>query len=113
MVGVNKEGTSAAAFRNAEYTSAGKTGTSQLFQIKENEKYHEGHVSERLRDHAWFIAYAPADHPRIAVAVLVENGGWGAQAAAPIARLVFDYYLLGKIPGEKAAVAPEIDVHDD
>jgi penicillin-binding protein 2 len=113
LIGVNREGTSAAAFKNAEYVSAGKTGTAQLFQIKENEKYHEGHVSERLRDHAWFIAYAPADHPRIAVAVLVENGGWGAQAAAPIARLVFDYYLLGKAPGEKAAVAPVIDVNDD
>jgi penicillin-binding protein 2 len=82
--------------------------------VKENEKYREGHVSERLRDHAWFIAYAPADHPRIAVAVLVENGGFGAQAAAPIARQVFDYYLLGKLPaGDATKAAPEIEVHDD
>jgi penicillin-binding protein 2 len=113
MVGVNLQGTSAAAFKNAEYTSAGKTGTAQVVNIKENEKYHESKVSENHRDHAWFEAYAPADHPRIAVAVLVENGGWGAQAAAPIARLVFDYYLLGKKPGEKAAVAPEIEANDD
>lgn len=98
MIGVNREGTSAAAFKGAQYVSAGKTGTAQLFQVKENEKYHESQISERLRDHAWFIAYAPADQPRIAVAVLVENGGFGAQAAAPIARQVFDYYLLGQQP---------------
>jgi penicillin-binding protein 2 len=93
LVGVNKEGTSAAAFRNAAYTSGGKTGTAQVFSLK-GEKYSEHKVDERLRDHAWFIAYAPADKPKIAVAVLVENGGFGAQAAAPIARKVFDYYLL-------------------
>jgi penicillin-binding protein 2 len=113
MVGVNKEGTAAAAFKGADYTSAGKTGTAQVVNIKENEKYHESKVAENHRDHALFEAYAPADHPRIAVAVLVENGGWGAQAAAPIARLVFDYYLTGKKPGEKSAVAPEIDANDD
>ncbi|MGA2548659.1 MAG: penicillin-binding protein 2 [Burkholderiaceae bacterium] len=114
LVGVNKEGTSAAAFKGAGYTSGGKTGTAQLFQVKENEKYREGHVAERLRDHAWFIAYAPADHPRIAVAVLVENGGFGAQAAAPIAREVFDFYLLGKKPSaNQPGAAPEIEVHDD
>ncbi len=114
LVGVNKEGTSAVAFKGAAYTSGGKTGTAQLFQVKENEKYREGKVAERLRDHAWFIAYAPADHPRIAVAVLVENGGFGAQAAAPIARQLFDYYLLGKKPSaDKPQAAPELEVHDD
>ena len=114
MVGVNKEGTGAPAFKGAEYVSAGKTGTAQLFDIKANEKYHEGAVDARKRDHAWFVAYAPADHPKIAVAVLVENGGWGAAAAAPIARLVLDYYLLGKSPGDKVApVAPEADATDD
>ncbi len=114
LVGVNKEGTSATAFKGAPYTSGGKTGTAQLFQVKENEKYREGHVSERLRDHAWFIAYAPADHPRIALAVLVENGGFGAQAAAPIARQIFDYFLLGKKgPTGISQPAPEIEVHDD
>jgi penicillin-binding protein 2 len=95
LVGVNKEGTSAAAFKDAKYVSAGKTGTAQVFSLK-GEKYSEHKVDERLRDHAWFEAYAPADHPRIAVAVLVENGGFGAAAAAPIARKVFDYWLLGE-----------------
>jgi len=99
LVGVAREGTSARAFVGAQYVSAGKTGTAQLFSIKQGEKYSAGKVDERLRDHAWYIAYAPADHPRIALAVLVENGGFGAQAAAPIARAVFDYYLLGRTPG--------------
>jgi penicillin-binding protein 2 len=94
LVGVNKEGTSAAAFKGAAYTSAGKTGTAQLFQVKENEKYREGHVSERLRDHAWFIAYAPADDPRYAISVLVEHGGFGAETSAPIAREIMKVALL-------------------
>ncbi len=97
MVGVNKEGTAARAFAGAEYISAGKTGTAQVFSLK-GEKYVEHKINERLRDHALFIAFAPADQPKIALAVLVENGGFGAQAAAPIARQVFDYYLLGKEP---------------
>ena len=91
---MNKEGTSAAAFKGAQYVSGGKTGTAQVFSLK-GEKYSEHRVDERLRDHAWFMAYAPADHPQIALAVLVENGGFGAQAAAPIARKVIDHYLLG------------------
>ena len=98
MVGVNTSGTGATAFKGAAYTSGGKTGTAQLFQIKENEKYKDSKVSARLKDHAWFIAFAPADHPRIALAVLVENGGFGAAAAAPIARRAIDYYLLGQLP---------------
>jgi penicillin-binding protein 2 len=103
LVGVAREGTSARAFVGAQYVSAGKTGTAQLFSLK-GEKYQPGHLDERLRDHAWYLAYAPADHPRIALAVLVENGGFGAQAAAPIARAVFDYYLLGRPP---AGMPPE------
>ncbi len=101
MVGVNKEGTAARAFAGAEYVSAGKTGTAQVFSLK-GEKYQERRIDERLRDHALFIAFAPADQPKIALAVLVENGGFGAQAAAPIARQVLDYYLLGKEPQEPA-----------
>ena len=66
----------------------------------------QGNGEERLRDHAWYIAYAPADKPRIAIAVLVENGGFGAQAAAPIARQVFDYYLLGQ---KSTSPAPAFD----
>jgi len=96
LVGVPREGTSAQAFVGTKYVSAGKTGTSQVYSLK-GEKYSK-QVDERLRDHAWYIAYAPADQPRIAIAVLVENGGFGAQAAAPIARAMFDYYLLGQKP---------------
>ena len=98
LVGVNKEGTSASVFAGAEYVSAGKTGTAQVIAIKQGEKYVESRVQERHRDHALFVAYAPADNPTIALAVIVENGGFGARAAAPIARQVFDYYLLGKTP---------------
>lgn len=105
LVGVAREGTSARAFVGAQYVSAGKTGTAQLYSLK-GEKYQPGHVDERLRDHAWYLAYAPADHPRIALAVLVENGGFGAQAAAPIARAVLDYYLLGRAPAGMPAEAP-------
>jgi penicillin-binding protein 2 len=114
LVGVAREGTSARAFVGAQYVSAGKTGTAQLFSIKQGEKYSAGHVDERLRDHAWYLAYAPADQPRIAVAVLVENGGFGAAAAAPIARAVFDYYLLGRTPGkEPSAPADALRPGDD
>jgi penicillin-binding protein 2 len=100
LAGVPKEGTSARMFAGAGYVSAGKTGTAQVFGLK-GEKYVEGRVAERLRDHAWYIAYAPADQPTIAVAILVENGGFGAATSAPIARATFDYYLLGKLPDAK------------
>ncbi len=96
LVGVNKEGTGASVFAGAEYVSGGKTGTAQVIAIKQGEKYVESRVQERFRDHALFIAYAPADKPRIAVALIVENAGFGAKSAAPIARQVLDYYLLGK-----------------
>ena len=111
MVGVNKEGTGARAFAGAEYESAGKTGTAQVYSLK-GEKYEAGKVKERMRDHALFVAFAPADKPKIALAVLVENGGFGAQSAAPIARMVFDYYLLGKLPkgaAQEDAAAVEAD----
>ncbi|KPK07317.1 MAG: penicillin-binding protein [Betaproteobacteria bacterium SG8_39] len=108
MAGVNQEGTGARAFAGAEYTSAGKTGTAQVIGIKQNEKYDEDKIDERLRDHSLFIAFAPVESPRIALAVVVENGGFGSRAAAPIARTVLDYYLLGKrpeVPGQDAASA--------
>lgn len=101
MVGVNKEGTGTRAFAGAPYETAGKTGTAQVFSLK-GAQYKEGAVKKELRDHALFIAYAPADKPTIALAVLVENGGFGAQSAAPIARMVLDYYLLGKLPAGAA-----------
>jgi penicillin-binding protein 2 len=95
MIGAVSGGTAYAAGIGAKYKIAGKTGTAQVIAIKQNEKYHEKDVAERNRDHAWFIAYAPADDPTIAISVLVENGGFGAAAAAPIARKVLDAYLLG------------------
>jgi penicillin-binding protein 2 len=88
-------GTAYAVGVGSKYKIAGKTGTAQVIAIKQNEKYHAKDVAERNRDHAWFIAFAPADDPKIAISVLVENGGFGATAAAPIARKVLDAYLLG------------------
>jgi penicillin-binding protein 2 len=98
LAGVNKEGTGARAFAGAQYTNGGKTGTAQVIAIKANEKYNEKNVLEHHRDHSLYIAFAPLENPRIALAVVVENGGFGAAAAAPIARAVLDYYLLGKLP---------------
>ncbi|MCX7184093.1 MAG: penicillin-binding protein 2 [Nitrosospira sp.] len=100
-------GTAARAGAGAAYTFAGKTGTSQVIGMKQGEKYVESKINERHRDHALFIAYAPAEKPKIALAVLVENGGHGGAAAAPIARLVFDYHLLGKLPAGAAAVTAD------
>ena len=116
LVQVNREGTGATAFRGAQYTNGGKTGTAQVYSLK-GEEYKASKIDERLRDHAWFIAYAPADKPVIALAVLVENGGFGAQAAAPIARQVFDYHLLGVKAGGPAPLfagpAPDADDTSD
>jgi penicillin-binding protein 2 len=95
MIGVTTHGTAAAIGARAPYKFAGKTGTAQVFSVQQGEKYNAKLISERLRDHSWFIAFAPADAPRIALAVLQENGGAGASAAAPIARKVLDAYLLG------------------
>jgi len=98
MAGVNKEGTGRWAFAGAPYTSGGKTGTAQVVALKQNEEYDEKKVAERLRDHSLFIVFAPVEKPRIALAVVVENGGFGARTAAPIARTVLDYFFLGKRP---------------
>ena len=91
-------GTAASVGANAGYSIAAKTGTAQVIGMKKNEKYNANAIDERHRDHALFIAYAPADNPKIALAVIVENGGHGGSAAGPIARKVMDYYLLGKLP---------------
>lgn len=96
-------GTAVVASRGAPYRIAGKTGTAQVFTIGQTEKYNEKEVDERLRDHALFIAFAPADDPKLAVAVLVENGGHGSSAAAPVARALFDAYLIGKMPEPEPA----------
>jgi penicillin-binding protein 2 len=113
MGGVNKEGTGARAFAKAEYTSGGKTGTAQVIGMKQGEKYVESKVEERHRDHSLFIAFAPLDNPIIALAVIVENGGFGARAAAPISRTVLDYYLLGKLPKGLEEPTPEDEIDDD
>lgn len=107
MAGVNQEGTGARVFGDAQYTSAGKTGTAQVIGIKQNEKYDAKKIDPRLRDHSLFIAFAPLTSPKIAVAVVVENGGFGSRAAAPIARTVLDYYLLGKQPDGAGTPAQE------
>lgn len=104
MVDVTRPGgTAARAGAGAPYTMAGKTGTAQVIGMKQGEKYIESRVAERHRDHALFVAFAPAEDPKIAVAVLVENGGHGGSTAAPIARALFDYYLLGRQPAGAAA----------
>ncbi|MER1968702.1 penicillin-binding protein 2 [Castellaniella sp. GW247-6E4] len=92
MVDVIRKGTARRAFDGAAYQAAGKTGTAQVYSLR-GAKYRAGAVDERLRDHALFMAYAPVDDPQIAVALIVENGGWGASVAAPITRKVFDYWL--------------------
>ena len=96
-------GTAAVAGAGAPYQIAAKTGTAQVVGIKQNEKYDASQVDERSRDHALFIAYAPADDPKIALAIIVENGEHGGSGAGPIARKVMDYYLLGIKPPELAA----------
>jgi penicillin-binding protein 2 len=99
MVGVTQEanGTGRRAFANAGYISAGKTGTAQVIGLK-GQKYNANAIDERHRDNALYTAFAPADTPRIAIALVVENAGFGAASAAPIARKALDYYLLGKRP---------------
>jgi penicillin-binding protein 2 len=114
MVDVTRPGgTAARASQGAPYLVAAKTGTAQVIGMKQGEKYDEKRVKEQFRDHALFIAYAPADNPKLAMAILVENGGHGGDTAAPIARQVFDYYLLGKAPQSKVKLAPdEGETHD-
>jgi penicillin-binding protein 2 len=109
MAGVNKEGTGARAFSGAGYTSGGKTGTAQVIGMKQGEKYDEKKVAERHRDHSLFIVFAPVESPKIALMVIVENGGFGARAAAPIARAVLDYFLLGKLPEGMMTPGAEAD----
>ncbi len=101
MIGVNIEGTSAASFKGSTYTSAGKTGTAQVVQIKANEKYVASKMEERFRDHALFTAFAPAEDPKIAMALIVENAGFGGLSAAPIARRVIDYWLQNQYPSSE------------
>ncbi len=103
--GVPTEGTSARAFAGAGYTSGGKTGTAQAVTIGQKDKYDSRKLEEHLRDHALYMAFAPLESPQVAVAIVVENAGFGAEHAAPIARRVFDYVILGKYPSAEDIVA--------
>lgn len=101
MHGVTVEGTSRAVFMGAPYTSGGKTGTAQAVGLRAGEKYKDIKADERKRDHSLYVAFAPAEAPSVALAVIVENAGWGSTSAAPIARRVFDYLLTGQYPSEE------------
>ena len=100
LVAVNKAGTGARVFAGAPYSSAGKTGTAQAVGWSAGVKYNAKAIEEHQRDHSLFMAFAPAEAPKIAIAVIVENAGFGAAHAAPIVRRVFDYWLAGQYPNE-------------
>lgn len=108
MIAVTTGGTSKAAFAGAAYVSAGKTGTAQAVTQAKNTKYNAKALEERQRDHALYTAYAPAENPKIVVSMIVENAGWGSGAAAPIARRIFDYWLLGQYPSEADMAATRL-----
>ena len=105
LVGVTQEGTSARVFAGAPYVSAGKTGTAQAVTIGQRDRYDASKLAEHQRDHSLYMAYAPAEAPQVALAVVVENSGFGAAHAAPIARRVFDYLPLGHYPSEEDLAA--------
>jgi penicillin-binding protein 2 len=108
MVDVTRPGgTAVRAGQGAPYTVAAKTGTAQVIGMKQGESYNEKKIKEEHRDHALFIAFAPAEDPKLAMAILVENGGHGGSTAAPIARAVFDFFLL------KKKVKPELNAEDE
>ncbi len=106
MAGVPVQGTASRVFAKAEYESAGKTGTSQTIGIAKNAKYDAKKLAEHHRDHSLYVAFAPVEQPRIALAVIVENAGFGSAAAAPIAKIALDYYLLGKKPASPSNSEP-------
>jgi penicillin-binding protein 2 len=108
LVGVTQAGTSARVFAGASYLSGGKTGTAQAVTIGQKEKYNAAKMQEQQRDHALYVAFAPADAPKIALAVIVENAGFGAEHAAPIARRVFDYWLLNQYPSVEDLAAVKL-----
>jgi len=114
MVGVttDQSGTGYQAFRSAQYVAGGKTGTAQVVGLK-GAKYNHHMTPERLRDNALFTAFAPADKPKIAIAIVVENAGFGSTSAAPIVRKALDYYLLGKRPGDKAKPAAPVQKEEE
>jgi penicillin-binding protein 2 len=106
-------GTASQAAAGAPYSMAAKTGTAQVIGMKQNEKYDEKRMKQEHWDHALMIAFAPADDPKLAIAILVENGKHGGSTAGPIARQVFDYYLLHKKPAASQKVPKPEDIPDD
>ena len=108
LVGVTQSGTSAKVFAGAGYLSGGKTGTAQAVALSASTKYNSAKLEESQRDHSLYIAMAPADDPKIAIAVIVENAGWGSAAAAPLARRAFDSLLLGQYPSEEDMAAVKL-----
>lgn len=107
MAAVTTEGTAARVFAGAPYRSGGKTGTAQAVTIGQRDKYDARRLAEFQRDHSLYVAFAPLESPRVALAVIVENAGFGAAHAAPIARRVFDYLLLGQYPSEEDIAATQ------
>jgi len=108
MQAVTTEGTSTRVFANAGYASGGKTGTAQAVTIGQRDRYDARKLEEHQRDHALYVAFAPVDQPRVAIAVVVENAGFGAASAAPIARRVFDYLLLDQYPNPQDLAAVRV-----
>jgi len=108
LTSVVTSGTARSVFAGAAYQAAGKTGTAQAVTQAQNTKYNARALEEHQRDHALFMAFAPVNDPKIALAVIVENAGWGAGAAAPIARRVFDYWLADQYPSEADMAAVRI-----
>jgi penicillin-binding protein 2 len=106
------KGTARGAARGASYRMAGKTGTAQVFSLAEDEEYEEEEIRERLRDHALFVGFAPVNTPKIAVAVIVENGGSGSGTAAPVARAMFDAWLLDYSDNQAPVVASRAEEQD-
>ncbi len=90
---VTVSGTARSIFKNVAYPVAGKTGTSQVFTLADNQNYNAKDIAEHLRDHALFVGFAPVHNPKVLVATVLENGGWGKNAA-PLAKKIMDYVLL-------------------
>lgn len=107
MEAVTTDGTSTRVFAGAGYRSGGKTGTAQAVTIGQKDRYDAGRLEEHQRDHSLYIAFAPVEAPRVALAVVVENSGFGAAHAAPIARRVFDYLLQGLHPSDEDMAATQ------
>jgi penicillin-binding protein 2 len=108
MVGVTQGGTSARVFAGAGYLSGGKTGTAQAVGVAQGAKYNAAKLEEHQRDHSLYVAFAPAEDPKIVIAAIVENAGFGAAHAAPIARRVFDYWLMNQYPSEEDLAAVKL-----